>query len=63
MDISEQIDSWKGKRILLIGEALIDRYIFGNADSISPDAPVPNIKISESKMRFTCFIALLLLPE
>jgi rfaE bifunctional protein kinase chain/domain len=50
MDISEQIVSWKNKRVLLIGEALTDRYIFGNADSISPDAPVPNVKISESKI-------------
>ena len=50
MDITEQIDSWKGKKVLLIGEALIDKYIFGNADSISPDAPVPNVKISESKI-------------
>ena len=49
MDISEQIEHWKDKKVLLIGEALTDRYIFGNADSISPDAPVPNVKISESK--------------
>jgi rfaE bifunctional protein kinase chain/domain len=50
MDIYEQVDNWKGKRVLLIGEALTDRYIFGNAESISPDAPVPNVKISESKI-------------
>lgn len=50
MDLFEYVDSWKDKRVLLIGEALIDRYIFGNADSISPDAPIPNVKISESKI-------------
>jgi D-beta-D-heptose 7-phosphate kinase / D-beta-D-heptose 1-phosphate adenosyltransferase len=49
MDVSEQFNNWKGKKVLLIGEALTDRYIFGNADSISPDAPVPNVKINESK--------------
>jgi rfaE bifunctional protein kinase chain/domain len=50
MDIAEQIDNWKDKKVLLIGEALTDRYIFGNAESISPDAPVPNVKISESRI-------------
>ena len=33
------------KKILVIGEALVDRYISGHADKISPDAPVPNVKI------------------
>ena len=50
MDIYEQVDNWKDKKVLLIGEALTDRYIFGNAESISPDAPVPNVKISESRI-------------
>ena len=50
MDIYQQVDNWKDKKVLLIGEALTDRYIFGNAESISPDAPVPNVKISESRI-------------
>lgn len=47
-----QIDSlkeWKEKKVLIIGEALVDKYIFGYADRISPDAPVPNIKIERSE--------------
>ncbi len=50
MDLINNLDKWKDKRILIIGEALIDRYIFGNADRISPDAPVPNVKISENQI-------------
>jgi rfaE bifunctional protein kinase chain/domain len=47
MELIEATKSWKNKKIAIIGEALIDRYILGNADSISPDAPVPNVRISK----------------
>ncbi len=48
MEIADIVKTWNGKRILIIGEALIDNYIKGLADKISPDAPVPNIKIEEN---------------
>lgn len=48
MDISDEVKKFKDKRILIIGEALLDKYISGYADKISPDAPVPNIKIEDS---------------
>ncbi|MFX1408988.1 MAG: bifunctional heptose 7-phosphate kinase/heptose 1-phosphate adenyltransferase [Promethearchaeota archaeon] len=48
MSLNDAIKEWKSKKILIIGDALIDKYIFGNADTISPDAPVPNIKIDNS---------------
>ena len=44
----DEIKKWKDKKVLIIGEALIDKYIFGHADKISPDAPVPNIKTEKS---------------
>ena len=47
MALADDIHKWKNKKLLIIGEALIDKYIIGNADRISPDAPVPNIKIEE----------------
>ncbi|MFX1498807.1 MAG: bifunctional heptose 7-phosphate kinase/heptose 1-phosphate adenyltransferase [Promethearchaeota archaeon] len=45
MALVDLIPKWKNKKVLIIGEALIDRYIFGQADRISPDAPIPNVKI------------------
>lgn len=45
----ESIKEWKQKKVLIIGEALVDKYIFGYADRISPDAPVPNVKIERSE--------------
>jgi len=46
MTLVEKID-FKNRKILIIGEASIDKYIVGSANRISPDAPVPNIKIEE----------------
>jgi len=48
MTLVDELDKWKNKKVLIIGEALIDKYIYGYADRISPDAPVPNIKIEEN---------------
>ncbi|MFX1316553.1 MAG: bifunctional heptose 7-phosphate kinase/heptose 1-phosphate adenyltransferase [Promethearchaeota archaeon] len=48
MSLIDAIKEWKEKKVLIIGDALIDKYIFGNADTISPDAPVPNIKIDKT---------------
>lgn len=45
----EQVDSviraieheWNGKKVLVIGDLMLDRYIFGEVKRISPEAPVP----------------------
>jgi len=33
-------------KILLVGDACIDRYIYGSVDRISPEAPVPVLKLN-----------------
>jgi D-beta-D-heptose 7-phosphate kinase/D-beta-D-heptose 1-phosphate adenosyltransferase len=32
---------WNGKHILVVGDVMLDKYIYGNVDRISPEAPVP----------------------
>lgn len=34
---------WQGKRILVVGDLMLDEYIIGVAERISPEAPVPVI--------------------
>ena len=36
----------QGKRILVIGDVMLDNYIWGDASRISPEAPVPVVKVS-----------------
>lgn len=41
MELREAIQSFAGKKILIIGDVMIDRYIHGVVERISPEAPVP----------------------
>ena len=36
-------------RVLVVGDAMLDRYWFGTVDRISPEAPVPVVKVHPSK--------------
>ena len=38
-------------RILVVGDAMLDRYWFGNVDRISPEAPVPVVRITRTEER------------
>ena len=42
------IRHFKGKRLLVIGDAVLDRYIKGSVSRISPEAPVPIVLQEES---------------
>jgi len=42
------IRRFKGKRLLVIGDVLLDRYIKGSVTRISPEAPVPVVLQEES---------------
>jgi D-beta-D-heptose 7-phosphate kinase / D-beta-D-heptose 1-phosphate adenosyltransferase len=37
-------------KVLVIGDVIIDKYIYGTSERLSPEAPVPVVKyLSESK--------------
>ena len=38
-------DALSKKRIMVIGDVMIDSYIWGNVDRLSPEAPVPIVKV------------------
>ncbi len=50
MTLIDEIPKWEKKKVLIIGDSLVDKYINGFADRISPDAPVPNVKIEENNL-------------
>lgn len=43
----ELLDHAKTKRILVIGDAMLDVYLTGDVDRISPEAPVPVVRVRE----------------
>jgi rfaE bifunctional protein kinase chain/domain len=40
-----------GARILVVGDVMLDRYWFGEVSRISPEAPVPVVKVERSEER------------
>jgi rfaE bifunctional protein kinase chain/domain len=40
---------FKNKNILIIGDVMLDSYLFGNVERISPEAPVPIIDITNKE--------------
>jgi len=47
-DIINQIKE-KQPEILIIGDLMLDKFIFGNVERISPEAPVPIVKLQNEK--------------
>jgi D-beta-D-heptose 7-phosphate kinase/D-beta-D-heptose 1-phosphate adenosyltransferase len=41
MSLEDKLDNIVAKKILVIGDIMLDRYYFGTAKRISPEAPVP----------------------
>src|SRR5690242_20861952 len=44
------IESFSGKKILVIGDVMLDRFIWGNVFRISPEAPVPVVNVSKEEI-------------
>lgn len=49
--VEEICARFKGKRILVFGDVILDRYIFGDVSRISPEAPVPVVKVTREEFR------------
>ena len=41
------LDQFKSKRIAVIGDLILDKYIFGDVERISPEAPIPIINVKK----------------
>src|SRR3954469_5750486 len=39
----------RGKRIAVVGDAMLDVYLVGDVDRISPEAPVPVVRVRDRK--------------
>lgn len=39
------------KRVLVVGDCMLDQYWFGDAERISPEAPVPVVRVLRTDAR------------
>lgn len=40
-----------GRRVVVYGDAILDRYLHGSVERISPEAPVPVVKLQQRELR------------
>jgi D-beta-D-heptose 7-phosphate kinase/D-beta-D-heptose 1-phosphate adenosyltransferase len=45
----ENIDLLPGARVLCIGDVMLDKFIYGSIDRISPEAPIPVLLVTREK--------------
>jgi D-beta-D-heptose 7-phosphate kinase/D-beta-D-heptose 1-phosphate adenosyltransferase len=68
-ELTSIVQKATGKKVLLVGDLILDRYIYGDAERISPEAPVPVLRVVDrteglggSASVAGCLIALGVLP-
>lgn len=47
----DYLDSFKDKNVLIVGDVMIDSYMWGNATRISPEAPIPIVSVTNKDYR------------
>ena len=52
MDLQTVLDQLQRKYIVIIGDLILDEYVWGAVDRISPEAPVPVIEVASETTRF-----------
>ncbi len=51
MDVKTLFDQFSQKRVLVLGDVMVDAYLHGSVTRLSPEAPVPIINLSKSEDR------------
>src|SRR5947209_3556556 len=44
------VGRFHGRRVAVLGDVMLDRYLWGHVDRISPEAPVPVVEIERESM-------------
>ncbi len=48
---NERLTQFPQRKILVLGDIMVDEYIWGNVSRISPEAPVPIVEVGEENIR------------
>ena len=49
--MKDLFDSFNGKKIMIVGDMMLDIYMKGKVERISPEAPVPIVAVTETFSR------------
>ncbi|MBW6514364.1 MAG: D-glycero-beta-D-manno-heptose-7-phosphate kinase [Candidatus Syntrophosphaera sp.] len=49
--IRELLDKFRDKKVLVLGDVMLDQYLWGRVERISPEAPVPILEVCNEEFR------------
>ncbi len=50
-DLTQLVQTFPRIRVALVGDLILDAYVYGDAERISPEAPVPVLRVRERQQR------------
>ncbi|MBK8807559.1 MAG: D-glycero-beta-D-manno-heptose-7-phosphate kinase [Bacteroidales bacterium] len=50
-DLKEKLNQFRNKKILIVGDVMVDAYVWGKVTRISPEAPVPIVSVTKKEAR------------
>jgi D-beta-D-heptose 7-phosphate kinase/D-beta-D-heptose 1-phosphate adenosyltransferase len=48
--IADLLSRARGRRIVVVGDVMLDRYLLGDTERLSPEAPVPVVHVRENRL-------------
>ncbi|WP_435352946.1 bifunctional heptose 7-phosphate kinase/heptose 1-phosphate adenyltransferase [Emticicia sp. SJ17W-69] len=51
MPVNPIFDSFDNLRVLIVGDVMLDSYVFGKVERISPEAPIPVVNVKRKEIR------------
>ena len=51
LDLKQTFQKFDGLRVLIIGDLMVDNYILGKVERVSPEAPVPVVDVTHLDSR------------
>ena len=51
MDLKSLFNEFNNKKVLIVGDAMIDTYMWGEVNRVSPEAPVPVVEVKKHENR------------
>jgi rfaE bifunctional protein kinase chain/domain len=49
--LNRLLDNFRGKKIAVVGDLMLDRYYWGSVQRVSPEAPVPVVEVESESIR------------
>jgi rfaE bifunctional protein kinase chain/domain len=50
-EVNEILESIRGRRVIVMGDIMLDHYLWGKTERISPEAPVPVVEVKREEYR------------